>query len=107
MGNILEISDTNFETEVLKSATPTVVDFWATWCGPCKALAPKVEQLSKEFSGKIKFTKLDVDDNPKTPSQYGIRGVPTLIVFKNGQVFKQLVGDQSLDNLKSFLSSVV
>ena len=106
MGNILEVSDTNFETEVLKASQPTVVDFWATWCGPCRALAPKVEQLSKEFLGKIKFTKMDVDENPKTPSQYGIRGVPTLIIFKDGKVFKQIVGDQSLDNLKNFFTSV-
>ena len=106
MGTILEVSDTNFETEVLKSSQPTVVDFWATWCGPCRALAPKVEQLSKELSGKIKFTKMDVDENPKTPSHYGIRGVPTLIVFKEGKVFKQLVGDQSLDALKKFFNSV-
>jgi len=104
---VKEISDTNFETEVLKSPTPTLVDFWATWCGPCRALAPKVEQLSQEFSGKIKFTKIDVDDNPKTPSKYGIRGVPTLIVFKNGQVFKQSVGDLSVENLKSFLNSAL
>ncbi|HBQ20352.1 MAG: thioredoxin [Deltaproteobacteria bacterium GWA2_38_16] len=107
MSNVKEISDTNFETEVLKSPTPTLVDFWATWCGPCRALAPKVEQLSQEFSGKIKFTKIDVDDNPKTPSKYGIRGVPTLIVFKNGQVFKQSVGDLSVENLKSFLNSAL
>jgi len=106
MATILEVSDTNFETEVLKSSQPTVVDFWATWCGPCRALAPKVEQLSKEFLGKIKFTKMDVDENPKTPSQYGIRGVPTLIIFKDGKVFKQIVGDQSLDNLKNFFTSV-
>ena len=106
MENILEVSDTNFETEVLKASQPTVVDFWATWCGPCRALAPKVEQLSKEFLGKIKFTKMDVDENPKTPSQYGIRGVPTLIIFKDGKVFKQIVGDQSLDNLKNFFTSV-
>src|SRR3989338_2523434 len=106
MSNVLEVSDTSFDSEVLKSPTPTVVDFCATWCGPCKALAPKVEQLSKEFSGKVKFTKMDVDENPKTPSQYGIRGVPTLIVFKDGKVFKQLVGDQSVDNLKNFFNSV-
>ena len=105
MSHVQEISDANFETEVLKSSTPTLVDFWATWCGPCRALAPKIDQLSLEFSGKIKFTKLDVDDNPKTPSQYGIRGVPTLIIFKNGQVFKQSVGDLSIENLKIFLNS--
>ena len=107
MGNITAITDDNFETEVLKSSTPTVVDFWATWCGPCRALTPKLEQLSGDFSGKLKFTKLDVDDNPKTPSKYGIRGVPTLIVFKNGQVYKQAVGDQPLEGLKNFLNSAL
>ena len=107
MGNVTATSDNNFEKEVLKSDTPTVVDFWATWCGPCKALAPKVERLSGEFEGKIKFMKLDVDENPDTPPKYGIRGVPTLILFKNGKVFKQLVGDQSIDNLKEFISSAL
>src|SRR3989338_280116 len=107
MGNVKEISDNEFETEVLKSNMPTLVDFWATWCGPCKALAPKMEQLSSEFEGKIKFTKLDVDQNPDTPPKYGIRGVPTLILFKKGKVLKQLVGDQSLACLKSFFKSVL
>ena len=105
MGNVIAISDNNFEKEVLKSDKPTIVDFWATWCGPCKALAPKVEKISSEFEGKVKFTKLDVDENPDTPPKYGIRGVPTLILFKNGKIFKQLVGDQSLDNLKEFVTS--
>ena len=106
-GNVKTISDTNFETEVLKSTVPTVVDFWATWCGPCKALAPKVEELSEGYTGKIKFTKLDIDDNPSTPPKYGIRGVPTLILFKNGKVFKQLVGNQSTENLKEFFNSAL
>ncbi len=105
MANVKPISDKDFESEVLKSKIPTLVDFWATWCGPCRALAPKVEELSTEFDGKIKFTKMDVDQNPKTPSQFGIRGVPTLILFKNGKIFKQLVGDQPLDHLKEFFSS--
>ena len=105
--SVKAISDQEFENTVLKSNTPTVVDFWATWCGPCKSLAPKIDQLSSEFAGKLNFTKLDVDQNPKTPPKYGIRGVPTLIIFKNGQVHKQLVGDQSLDNLKEFLSSAL
>jgi len=107
MSDVKVISDQNFEEEVLKATQPTLVDFWATWCGPCKALAPKLDQLVNEFSGKIKFTKLDVDQNPKTPSQYGIRGVPTLIVFKDGKVANQLVGDQSVDNLKQFLNGVL
>ena len=107
MGNVRAISDNNFEGEVLKSDLPTVVDFWASWCGPCRALAPKVEQLALEFQGKIKFTKLDVDMNPKTPPKYGIRGVPTLILFKNGEVFKQLVGDQPLNSLKEFFSASI
>lgn len=107
MSNILSISDNNFESEVLKSPTPTVVDFWATWCGPCKALSPKLDQMAKEFSDKIKFTKMDVDENPKTPSQYGIRGVPTLIIFKGGKIFKQVVGDQPIPSLKDFLNSAV
>jgi thioredoxin 1 len=107
MADVTAVSDGNFESEVLKASQPTLVDFWATWCGPCKALGPKVDQLAGEYAGKIKFTKLDVDQNPKTPSQYGIRGVPTLIVFKNGQVAKQVVGDQSVENLKQFLNSVL
>jgi thioredoxin 1 len=107
MGNVHAISDNSFDTEVLKSSIPTVVDFWATWCGPCKALAPKVEKLSEEFQGKIKFTKLDVDENPKTPPKYGIRGVPTLIVFKNGEAVKQVVGDQSIAQLTELLKSVL
>ncbi|MBI4041560.1 MAG: thioredoxin [Deltaproteobacteria bacterium] len=107
MDNIKTIGDQNFEQEVLKATQPTLVDFWATWCGPCKALGPKIDQLATEYSGKIKFTKLDVDDNPQTPSQYGIRGVPTLIVFKNGKVAKQLVGDHPVASLKSFLDSIL
>lgn len=107
MGNVNAITDSSFESDVLKSTTPTVVDFWATWCGPCKSLGPKIEKLSEEFKGKIKFTKLDVDENPKTPPKYGIRGVPTLIIFKNGQPVKQLVGDQSIAQLTEFLKSVL
>ncbi len=107
MANVEAISDDSFDSEVLKSSTPTIVDFWATWCGPCRALAPKIDQLSKEYTGKIKFTKIDIDENPNTPSKYGIRGVPTLIAFKNGQIASQLVGDQSVKSLKEFFDSVL
>jgi thioredoxin 1 len=91
--HIFEITDDNFDQEVLKSQTPVLVDFWATWCGPCKALAPTVEQLSTHYSGKIKFCKVDVDHNPNQAARFGVRSIPTLILFKNGQSIGQLVGN--------------
>ena len=92
-GNVLEISETNFEQEVLKSATPVLVDFWAEWCGPCKALAPTVEKLSTDYSGKIKFCKVNVDDSPNIAARFGIRSIPTLILFEQGQPKGQLIGN--------------
>lgn len=91
--NILEISNSNFEQEVLKSSTPVLVDFWAVWCGPCKALAPTVESLAKDYTGKIKVCKVDVDHNPEIAARLGIRSIPTLILFQNGQPKGQLVGN--------------
>lgn len=92
MGNVLEVSDQSFEQEVLKSATPVLIDFWAPWCGPCKAIAPVVEQLAGEYAGRLKVVKMNVDDNPQTPSRYGVRGIPNLLVIKGGQVADQIVG---------------
>ncbi|MBI4515764.1 MAG: thioredoxin [Deltaproteobacteria bacterium] len=92
MANIVEVSDASFEQEVLQAAVPVLIDFWAPWCGPCKAIAPVVEQLSQEYAGKLKVVKLNVDDNPQTPSKYGVRGIPNLIIFKSGQVQDQIVG---------------
>jgi thioredoxin 1 len=89
---IIEIEDSNFESEVLKSDKPVLVDFWAPWCGPCKAIAPLVEDLAKSFSGKIKFAKCNVDNNPLTPGKYGIKAIPTLIFFKEGNVVNQITG---------------
>ncbi len=89
---LLHVTDQNFAAEVLQSPLPVLVDFWATWCGPCRTISPVVEELAKEFTGRIKVTKLNVDENPGTPSQYGVRGIPTLIVFKGGKVLDQIVG---------------
>jgi thioredoxin 1 len=89
---ILEVTDANFDQEVLKSEQPVLIDFWAAWCGPCKALAPVVDEIAKSYQGKIKFAKMDVDRNTATPARYGVRGIPTLLVFKGGQVQEQIVG---------------
>jgi thioredoxin 1 len=86
------VDDGNFQTEVATSQTPVLVDFWAVWCGPCKMIAPVVEELANELDGKLKVAKLDVDANPKTAMQYGIRSIPTLLIFKGGQVVEQIVG---------------
>jgi thioredoxin 1 len=89
---LLHVNDKNFADEVLNAQLPVLVDFWATWCGPCRSISPIIEELSKEFTGKIKVTKLNVDENPATPSQYGVRGIPTLILFKGGKILDQIVG---------------
>jgi thioredoxin 1 len=92
VGNVLEISDQTFQQEVLDSATPVLIDFWAPWCGPCKAIAPVVEEVAGTYAGRLKVVKMNVDDNPATPTKYGVRGIPNLILFKKGQVAEQIVG---------------
>jgi thioredoxin 1 len=92
VGKVSEVSDASFAQEVLQSKIPVLIDFWAPWCGPCKAIAPVVEELAGEYEGRLKVVKMNVDDNPQTPSQYGVRGIPNLIVFKGGQVAEQIVG---------------
>jgi thioredoxin 1 len=89
---LFHVNDKNFDEEVLNADLPVLVDFWATWCGPCRTISPIVEELAKEFTGKVKVTKLNVDENPVTPSQYGVRGIPTLILFKGGKILDQIVG---------------
>jgi len=88
----IEVTDANFDTEVIKSEQPVLVDFWAEWCGPCRMVAPIVEELAKEYNGTLKVGKMDVDSNPQVSMQYGIRSIPTLLVFKGGKVVEQIVG---------------
>jgi len=89
---ILELTDESFDQDVLKSEQPVMVDFWAAWCGPCKALAPIVEEVASAYTGKVKVAKMDVDKNVATPQRYGVRGIPTLLIFKGGKVQEQIVG---------------
>jgi len=90
--NIIEITDGTFEQDVLQAEMPVLVDFWAPWCGPCRAIAPVIDELAGEYGVKLKVAKCNVDDNPKTPSRYGIRAIPTLIIFKDGNVSEQITG---------------
>jgi thioredoxin 1 len=107
MADVLAVTDDTFEREVLQSATPVLVDFWAPWCGPCRAIAPVVDELAREFAGKLKVVKMNVDDNPSTPNKYGVRGIPTLLVVEGGQVKEQLVGAQPKARLVSAIGNVV
>ena len=103
--NIVHVSDASFEEDVLKSETPVLVDFWAEWCGPCKMIAPILEEIASEYDGKLKIAKLNIDENSGTPPQFGIRGIPTLILFKNGQAEATKVGALSKSQLAAFLDS--
>jgi thioredoxin 1 len=105
--NIDQVSDATFDNEVLKSPLPVLIDFWAPWCGPCRAIAPIVDELATEYAGKLKIVKMNVDDNPRTPAQYGVRGIPNLILFKDGQVQQQIVGAVPKSNLVKAISTVV
>jgi thioredoxin 1 len=104
---MMEVEDGNFETEVLKSDKPVLVDFWAPWCGPCKAIAPLVEDLSKSYGEQIKFVKCNVDNNPVTPAKYGIKAIPTLIFFKAGNVANQITGMVAKSKLEEALTKLV
>ena len=103
--NIVTITDESFESDVLQSPIPVLVDYWAEWCGPCKAIAPVLEDAAAEYAGRIKVGKLNIDQNQKTPPRYGIRGIPTLMLFKNGQVEATKVGALSRSQLNVFIDS--
>ena len=104
---MLEFTDANFEEEVIKSELPVLIDFWATWCMPCLKIAPIVEELSGEYQGKVKFGKMNVEENQNTPQKYGIRSIPTLLIFKNGQVASQIVVMQPKRNLEGKIREVL
>ncbi len=103
--SIVHITDDTFETEVLQSQAPVLVDYWAEWCGPCKMIAPALDQIANEYSGRLKVAKLNIDENQSTPPKYGIRGIPTLMLFKNGAVEATKVGALSKTQLAAFIDS--
>ena len=104
---LLHVTDKNFSAEVLNADLPVLVDFWATWCAPCRSISPIVEDLAKDFMGKVKVAKLNIDENPGTPSQYGVRGIPTLILFKGGKVVDQVVGAVPKSRLVALLEKAL
>jgi thioredoxin 1 len=104
---LLEITDENFDRDVLKSTEPVLVDFWAAWCGPCKAIAPIVEEVASQYNGKLKVAKMDVDKNVSTPQRFGVRGIPTLLLFKDGKVAEQIVGFVPKETIEKAISKVL
>jgi thioredoxin 1 len=102
---IVHVTDDSFESDVLNSGEPVLIDYWAEWCGPCKMIAPVLDEIASEYSGRLKVAKLNIDDNPNTPPRYGIRGIPTLMLFKNGEVEATKVGAVSKSQLVAFIDS--
>ena len=107
MGDILEVTDDSFDSEIISSDIPAMVDFWAEWCGPCKMVGPVVEELAGEYAGKIKMAKMDVDKNRQTPAKFGIRNIPTLILFKGGEVVNTIIGAQPKSSIEGELKKLL
>ena len=104
---VLTLSDDNFEAEVIQSSVPVLVDFWATWCAPCKAIAPTIDAIAAEYEGKVKVGKVNVDESQATPSKYGVRGIPTVILFKDGKVLDQVVGAVPKSQLEALINKAL
>ncbi len=104
---LINVSDDSFETEVLGSSLPVVVDFWAAWCGPCKMIAPSLDEISKELDGKVTIAKVNIDENPMTPSKFGVRGIPTLMIFKDGKLVSTQVGAMAKNRIDSWIKETV
>ena len=107
MSQPISINDSNFDQMVLQDKKPVLIDFWAAWCGPCRMMAPIVDELAEEYNGRIKFVKMDVDQNPKTPARYGIMSIPTLLIFKNGGPVSHIVGLRPKEELKRNLEAAL
>ena len=107
MADVQPVSDDTFQSEVVQSTIPVLIDFWAPWCGPCRAIGPVVEELAGEYTGRLKVVKVNVDDNPKTPAQFGVRGIPNLILFKGGVVKEQIVGAVPKAHLVKAIDKIV
>ena len=107
MSNIIHLSDDTFQKEVIESSVPVLVDYWAEWCGPCKMIAPILDDLVSEYDGKLKIAKLNIDENPQTPTKFGIRGIPTLMIFKDGNPEATKVGALSKSQLTAFIDSTI
>jgi thioredoxin 1 len=107
MADILQVTDENFDSEIVNAEIPAVVDFWAEWCGPCKMVGPVVEELAKEYEGKIKVAKMDVDQNRQTPGRFGIRNIPTLIFFKGGKVAQTIIGAQPKGSIEEEMKKLL
>lgn len=107
MADVVEVTDQNFETEVLNSDVPAIIDFWAEWCAPCRQISPIIKQLAEQYDGKVKIVKMDIDQNPNTPGQYGVRAIPTILAFKGGQVVQQIQGARPKGDFDDMIQQLI